>query len=186
MTDLSRQGQSMDNAALQLLSSRIRDIPDFPKPGILFKDIMPLLQDPESLRKAVDLFAAHYQDQGIQVVVGVESRGFILGAPIAYLLDAGFVPVRKFGKLPSETLHIEYALEYGSNIVEIHTDSIHQGQRVLIVDDLLATGGTVSAALNLVQKLGGDVKSIAFLLELTFLQGREKLQGQDIFTLLKY
>ncbi|GCE48804.1 adenine phosphoribosyltransferase [Thermosporothrix hazakensis] len=168
------------------LEDRIRDIQDFPQKGVLFKDITPLLQDAAAFRAAMDRMAAHYAGAGIEVVVGVESRGFIFGAPLAYLLNCGFVPVRKFGKLPSETVSVEYALEYGTNIVEVHKDAIKPGQRVLIVDDLLATGGTVSAAMELVEKLGGHIAGIAFLVELSFLKGREHLKGHDVFALIKY
>src|SRR6059058_3830029 len=166
------------------LEDWIRDIPDFPQKGILFKDITPLLQDATAFRAALERLAAHYAGAGIQAVVGVESRGFIFGAVLAYLLNCGFVPVRKFGKLPHQTETVE--LEYGTNIVEIHTDAIKPGQRVLIVDDLLATGGTVSAAMELVEKLGGHIAGIAFLVELTFLKGREQLKGHDVFALIKY
>src|SRR5579859_1003242 len=168
------------------LKSVIRDIPDFPTPGILFRDITPLLQDARALRVALEGMAEPFKNAGIEQVVGVESRGFIFGAPLALLLNAGFVPVRKFGKLPAETIHVEYALEYGSNTVEIHTDAIKPGQKVLIVDDLLATGGTVGAALELVQRLGGEVVGIAFLVELTALQGRRCLQGHNVFSLIQY
>ncbi len=164
----------------------IRDIPDFPQPGILFRDITPLLKDAHALQVALEGMAEPFRNAGVEQVVGVESRGFIFGAPLAWLLNAGFVPVRKFGKLPAETVHVEYALEYGSNTVEIHKDAITPGQKVLIVDDLLATGGTVSAALELVKRLGGDVVGIAFLVELTFLQGRQRLQGQNVFSLVQY
>src|SRR5215470_16704781 len=139
------------------LEDRIRDISDFPQKGVLFKDITPLLQDPAAFRSAMDRLADHYAGAGIEMVVGVESRGFIFGSTLAYLLNCGFVPVRKFGKLPYQTETVEYELEYGTNIVEIHTDAIKPGQRVLIVDDLLATGGTVSAAMELVEKLGGHI-----------------------------
>ena len=168
------------------LEDWIRDIPDFPQKGILFKDITPLLQDKAAFHAALDRLAAHYAGAGIQAVVGVESRGFIFGSVLAYLLNCGFVPVRKFGKLPYQTETVEYELEYGTNIVEIHTDAIQPGQRVLIVDDLLATGGTVSAAMELVEKLGGYIAGIAFLVELTFLKGREQLKGHDVFALIKY
>ncbi len=168
------------------LKSIIRDIPDFPTPGILFRDITPLLQHARAFRAVIEGLAEPFKDAGIEQVVGVESRGFIFGAPLAMLLGAGFVPVRKFGKLPAETIHVEYALEYGSNTVEIHTDAIGPGQKVLIVDDLLATGGTVGAALDLVQRLGGDVVGIAFLVELTALQGRQRLAGQNVFSLIQY
>ena len=168
------------------LENWVRDVPDFPQKGVLFKDITPLLQDGAAFRAAVERLAAHYAGAGIQAVAGVESRGFIFGAPLAYLLNCGFVPVRKFGKLPSKTVTVEYALEYGTNVVEMHTDAIKPGQRVLIVDDLLATGGTVSAAMELVEKLGGHIAGIAFLVELTFLKGREHFKGHDVFALIKY
>src|SRR5260370_12339757 len=157
------------------LEDWVRDIPDFPQKGILFKDITPLLQDGTAFRASLERLAAHYAGAGIQTVVGVESRGFIFGAPLAFLLNCGFVPVRKFGKLPSQTVSVEYALEYGTNLVEMHTDAISPGERILIVDDLLATGGTVSAAMELVQKLGGHIVGIAFLADLTFLTVREHL-----------
>lgn len=168
------------------LEDFIRDVPDFPQQGVLFKDITPLLQNGAAFHSAIERMAAHYAGSGIQTVVGVESRGFIFGAPLAYMLNCGFVPVRKFGKLPSQTVSVEYALEYGTNVVEIHRDAIQPGQRVLIVDDLLATGGTVSAAMELVDKLGGHIAGIAFLVELTFLKGREQLRGHDVFALIKY
>lgn len=168
------------------LENWVRDVPDFPQRGVLFKDITPLLQDGAAFQAAIERLAAHYAGSGIQAVVGVESRGFIFGAPLAYLLNCGFIPVRKFGKLPSKTVTVEYALEYGTNVVEMHTDAIKPGQRVLIVDDLLATGGTVSAAMELVEKLGGHIAGIAFLVELTFLKGREQLKGHDVFALIKY
>ncbi len=168
------------------LEDFIRDIQDFPQQGVLFKDITPMLQDGPAFHAAIDRLAAHYAGAGIQTVVGVESRGFIFGAPLAYQLNCGFVPVRKFGKLPNETVSVEYALEYGTNVVEIYKDAIKPGERVLIVDDLLATGGTVSAAMELVEKLGGHIAGIAFLVELTFLKGREHLKGHDVFALIKY
>lgn len=168
------------------LEDFIRDIPDFPQQGVLFKDITPMLQDGTAFHASIDRLAAHYAGAGIEAVVGVESRGFIFGAPLAYMLNCGFVPVRKFGKLPYETISVEYALEYGTNVVEMHKDAIQPGQRVLIVDDLLATGGTVSAAMELVEKLSGHIAGIAFLVELTFLKGREQLKGHDVFALIKY
>ena len=168
------------------LEDRIRDIPDFPQKGVLFKDITPLLQDAASFRAAMERMASHYAGSGIQAVVGVESRGFIFGAVLAYLLNCGFIPVRKFGKLPAQTISVEYALEYGTNVVEVHEDAIKPGQRVLIVDDLLATGGTVSAAMELIERLGGHIAGIAFLVELGFLKGREKLKGHDVFALIRY
>jgi len=168
------------------LEDYIRDVQDFPQPGVLFKDITPMLQDGPAFHAAIDRLAAHYAGAGIQTVVGVESRGFIFGAPLAYQLNCGFVLVRKFGKLPNETVSVEYALEYGTNVVEMHKDAIKPGERVLIVDDLLATGGTVSAAIELVEKLGGHIAGIAFLVELTFLKGRDHLKDHDVFALIKY
>ena len=168
------------------LEDYIRDVQDFPQQGVLFKDITPMLQDGPAFHAAIDRLAAHYAGAGIQTVVGVESRGFIFGAPLAYQLNCGFVPVRKFGKLPNETVSVEYALEYGTNVVEIHKDAVKPGERVLIVDDLLATGGTVSAAIELVENIGGHIAGIAFLVELTFLKGRDHLKGHDVFALIKY
>jgi len=168
------------------LEDWVRDIPDFPQKDVLFKDITPLLQDPKAFRASLERLAAHYAGAGIEAVVGVESRGFIFGAPLAYLLNCGFVPVRKFGKLPAQTVSVEYALEYGTNVVEMHTDAVKPGQRVLIVDDLLATGGTVLAAIELVEKLGGHIAGVAFLAELGFLKGRERLNDHDVFALIQY
>ena len=174
-------GAAMDVEALR---GRIRDVPDFPQPGILFRDITPLLADPAAFRRVVDLMAAPYA--GIGTVVAIESRGFILGAPLAYALGAGLVPVRKLGRLPAETLREEYALEYGTNTVEIHRDAMDAGERVVIVDDLLATGGTVRAAANLVERLGGVIAGICVLAELTALRGRDLLAGYDVRSLIEY
>lgn len=157
------------------LASYIRDVPDFPKPGILFKDITTLLKDPQAFRQSIDLLTDAFRPDNVDVVVGMESRGFIFGAPLAYNLGAGFVPVRKLGKLPADTLRVEYALEYGTNTLEIHKDAIQPGQRVLVVDDLLATGGTVAATVDLIEQLGGIVVGYGFLMELLFLNGRERL-----------
>ncbi len=168
------------------LRAKIREVPDFPKPGILFYDITTLLKDREAFKGAVDLLVAPYRNQDIDVVVGMESRGFIFSAPMAYTLGVGFVPVRKLGKLPAETVSVEYALEYGTNTLEIHRDAITPGQHVLIVDDLLATGGTVSGTIDLVRRLGGDVVSLAFLVELRFLKGRERLRGYDVHSIIQY
>ena len=168
------------------LKQHIRGIPDFPKPGILFYDITTLLKDREAFKGAVDLLVAPYRDQRVDIVVGMESRGFIFSAPMAYTLEVGFVPVRKLGKLPAETVSVEYALEYGTNTLEIHRDAIVPGQRVLIVDDLLATGGTVSGTIDLVRRLGGEVVSLAFLVELRFLKGRERLRGYDVHSIIQY
>ena len=168
------------------LASLIRDVPDFPKPGIIFKDITPLLQQPEAFHYVVDVMTERYRGQQVDVVAAVESRGFIFGAPIAYLLNAALVPVRKLGKLPAASLSIEYALEYGTNTLEIHRDAITPGQRVLVVDDLLATGGSVAATVQLITGLGGVVAGIAFLVELTFLNGRSRLANHDVFALIQY
>jgi adenine phosphoribosyltransferase len=168
------------------LRAKIREIPDFPKPGILFYDITTLLKDPAAFRESIDLLTAPYVGQRVDVVVGMESRGFIFSAPMAYQLGAGFVPVRKLGKLPSETASVEYALEYGTNTLEVHRDAITSGQQVLIVDDLLATGGTVIGSIELVRTLGGQVLSLAFLVELKFLKGRERLRGYDVHSIIQY
>lgn len=168
------------------LKNLIRDIPDFPTKGILFKDITPVLQDPSALRDAVASMTEKAMSLRPDVIVGVESRGFILGVPIALDLGVGFIPVRKLGKLPSETISAEYALEYGTNVVEMHKDAIQPGQRVVIVDDLLATGGTAAASIRLVEELGGKVVGLVFLVELTFLQGRNMLIGYEADALIKY
>lgn len=168
------------------LRDKIRDIPDFPKQGIIFKDITPLLQDPASMRFAFDQMTDPFTALGVDIVVGIESRGFIFGTPIADRLKAGFVPVRKLGKLPAATISSEYALEYGTNTVEIHRDAIKPGQRVLISDDLLATGGTVAASASLVEQLGGIVVGLTFLIELKFLGGRERLPQYVINALIDY
>lgn len=176
----------LDATQTAWLKGYIRTVPDYPQPGILFRDITPLLQDAQALRFAIDKLAERYRGTGIEAVVGIESRGFIFGTPLAYLLGVGFVPVRKKGKLPAETITIQYDLEYGSNVLEIHTDALRPGQRVLIVDDLLATGGTTEGTVRLVESLGARVVSLAFLIELAALQGRSRLPGQDVFTLLSF
>ena len=168
------------------LKTQIRHVPDFPKPGILFYDITTLLQNPAGLRAAIDSIALPFADQKIDIVVGIESRGFIFGAPIADRLGAGFVPVRKPGKLPSACVRESYALEYGTDTLEIHEDAVRKGQRVLIVDDLLATGGTARATTDLVKKIGGDVHALAFLIELVGLNGRAKLAGEQVHASLQY
>ena len=168
------------------LAMTIRSVPDFPVEGILFYDITTMLKDPEAFRESVDQLVNYYQETEVDVVVGVESRGFIFGAPLAYKLGVGFVPVRKPGKLPAEKLAESYELEYGTNTLEIHKDAIQQGQKVLVVDDLLATSGTAMATCNLVEKLGGQVVGAAFVIELNFLKGREQLKGYDVFSLLSY
>jgi adenine phosphoribosyltransferase len=168
------------------LKEKIRHVPDFPKAGILFYDITTLLQDPAGFRAAVDSLALPFKDQGIEMVVGIESRGFIFGATVADRIGAGFTPVRKPGKLPSQCVRASYDLEYGTDALEMHDDAIRKGQRVLIVDDLLATGGTARATTDLVKRLGGDVYALAFLIELVALSGRNKLVGENIHTVLKY
>jgi adenine phosphoribosyltransferase len=168
------------------LKPLIRDVPDFPQPGILFRDVTPLLRDPAALREVVAHFADRYRDAGIGVVAGIESRGFIFGAPLAMELGVGFVPIRKVGKLPAEKIHREYALEYGTAALEIHVDAVGPGERVLLIDDLLATGGTACAAAQLIESLGGTVASVAFLIELEFLGGRGVLGGHDVYSVLQY
>ena len=168
------------------LEARIRDIPDFPKPGILFKDITTLLKDGDSFKAAVDGMMERIGKRQIDVVVGMESRGFIFGAPIAYNLGVGFVPVRKLGKLPADVVSVEYDLEYGLATLEMHKDALKPGAKVLIVDDLLATGGTVAGTIQLVKQLKGEIVALAFLIELTALKGRDKLGGYDVVTLISY
>ena len=168
------------------LRAKIREVPDFPKPGILFYDITTLLKDAGAFKESIDLLTAPFSDRRIDVVVGMESRGFIFSAPMAYQLDAGFVPVRKLGKLPADTVSVEYSLEYGTNTLEVHKDAIQRGQKVLIVDDLLATGGTVVGTIELVQQLGGEVVGLAFLVELLFLKGRERLRQYDVSSVVQY
>jgi adenine phosphoribosyltransferase len=170
----------------QALKDRIRHIPDFPKPGILFYDVTTLLRDPEGFKLAIDTLAEPYYSRGISLVVGIESRGFILGAAVADRIGAGFIPVRKVGKLPHTTIRVSYALEYGTDSLEMHSDAVEKGQKVLIVDDLLATGGTARATVDLVRQLGGDVHGIAFLIELAALKGRDKLTGENIRAVLQY
>jgi adenine phosphoribosyltransferase len=171
----------MDN-----LKTKIRHVPDFPKAGILFYDITTLLQDREGFRLAIDTLALPFKDQAIDVVVGIESRGFIFGAAVADRIGSGFTPVRKPGKLPSTTVRETYDLEYGTDTLEMHNDGVGKGQRVLIVDDLLATGGTAKATADLVKKLGGQVHALAFLIELVELNGRAKLAGEQIHSVLQY
>ena len=168
------------------LADLIRNVPDFPLPGIQFKDITTLLANGPAFHQVVELLAARYLGQPIDAVVGIESRGFIFSAPLAYRLGVGLVPVRKHGKLPAATYHVEYELEYGSNKLEIHRDALHAGARAVIVDDLLATGGTVAAACKLVEMAGGVVEEVAFLIELAFLNGREKLAQYPVFSLIQF
>jgi adenine phosphoribosyltransferase len=177
---------TVDPAQISHLKRFIRAIPDYPQPGILFRDITPLLQNAEALRMTIDTMAERYRGAGIDAVVGIESRGFIFGTPLAYLLGVGFVPVRKKGKLPAATVSVDYELEYGVNVLEIHTDALRPEQRVLVVDDLLATGGTTAGTVKLVRALGAEVVSLAFLVELADLQGRDRLSGLDVFSLLTY
>jgi adenine phosphoribosyltransferase len=171
---------------MENLKKLIREVPDFPKPGILFYDITTLLKDKAGLRGVIDALCEHYRDRTVDVVLGVEARGFIFAPAIAYALDAGFVPVRKPKKLPSECLRVSYDLEYGTDSLEMHRDAIDQGSRVLIMDDLLATGGTAAAVAQLVEQAGGNVVGLGFAVELTFLNGRSKLAGYDVFSLLQY
>ncbi len=171
----------MDN-----LRALIREVPDFPKPGINFYDITTLLKHPDGLRQTVDALAAEYQGEKVDTVIGVEARGFIFAPALAYHLGAGFVPVRKPKKLPAECVAVSYDLEYGQDTLEIHRDAVGNGHRVLIADDLLATGGTAKAVCNLVEQLGGTVAGLVFVVELEFLQGRKKLEGYDVRSLIKY
>jgi adenine phosphoribosyltransferase len=168
------------------LKQHIRHVPDFPKTGILFYDITTLLRDPEGFRMTVDMLSTPYEHQDIDAVVGIESRGFILGAAVAQRIGAGFVPIRKPGKLPAKALKETYDLEYGKDALEIHADAVERGQRILIVDDVLATGGTASAAAELVRKLGGELHGMAFLIELLFLKGRDRVAGNNVFSVLQY
>jgi adenine phosphoribosyltransferase len=176
----------MGDERIQALKAKIRDIPDFPKSGVVFKDITPLLADGQAFQTAVDLLSNRYLGTTLDLVVGVEARGFIIGSVLAYKLRVGHVIIRKAGKLPYKTHRAVYHLEYGTDTLEIHQDAIHPGQRVLIADDVLATGGTVATAIDLVKKLGGEIIELAFLVELTFLKGREKLRDYPIFSLIKY
>ena len=164
----------------------VRTIPDFPEPGIMFRDVTSVLQDPEGLKLSIDEMIKKLDDVEFDVIAGTESRGFIFGVPIAYELGKGFVPVRKKGKLPCETVSAEYALEYGTACIEIHKDAIKQGQKVVVVDDLIATGGTIEAAIKLIEELGGEVVKVLFLIELAGLNGREKLKGYDVESVITY
>jgi adenine phosphoribosyltransferase len=168
------------------LKQMIRSVPDFPKPGINFFDITTLLKEPAGLEATIDALSAPYADAGIDAVVGIESRGFILGSAVAQQIGAGFIPVRKPGKLPAKAIKEVYELEYGKDAIEIHADAIEKGQRVLIVDDVLATGGTAAATTRLVKQLGGTLHGLAFLIELTFLNGKSKLAGENVFSVLQY
>ena len=171
---------------MKKLEEYVRSIPDFPEPGIIFRDITTILQDPDGLHLAIQSMQDKLKDTEFDVVVGTESRGFIFGVPIAYNLHKAFVPVRKKGKLPCETVSMEYDLEYGSAVIEMHKDSIKPGQKVVLVDDLVATGGTIEAAIKLVEELGGEVVKVVFLMELAGLKGRERLQGYEVESVLCY
>ena len=168
------------------LKQFIRDIPDFPQPGILFRDITPLLQDPDAFRFVVDRFTEEYRASGIDAVVGIESRGCLFGTPLAQNLGISFVPVRKAGKLPAKHISVEYSLEYGTSQLDIHEDALKRGQKALIVDDLLATGGTANATAKLVELLGAEVHAMAFVIELEFLKGRDRLRDYDVLSLVTY
>jgi adenine phosphoribosyltransferase len=168
------------------LLCKIRTVPDFPKKGIMFRDITTLIGDKDAFHRSVDLLADRYGNRGVDKIVSVESRGFIFGAPLAYVLKAGFVPVRKPGKLPAAVTRQEYSLEYGTDAIEMHTDAITRGENVLLLDDLLATGGTIRAAADLVRRAGGNIVGLAFLIELSFLHGRDKLKEFDVYSILQY
>lgn len=176
----------MTGAAVARIRAAIRDIPDFPKPGILFKDITPVLGDPSLFAEVIGVFSERYHGARIDKIAAMESRGFIFGAPLAASIGAGFVPLRKFGKLPHDTVAETFDLEYGTETLEIHTDAIGPGQRVLIIDDLLATGGTAAAAVKLVEKTGGSVVEVAFVVELAFLGGRRRLDGIPVYSILTF
>lgn len=168
------------------MKDHIRDIPDYPKPGVTFRDITPLLADVDAFRFTVDAIADHFAGETVDKVLGIEARGFIAAAPVAYRFGAGFVPVRKAGKLPWQVEKEEYVLEYGTDLLEIHRDAVHPGEKVLVVDDVMATGGTANAAIRLVERLGGEIVGLGFIIELAFLGGREKLAGRDMASLLVY
>ena len=174
------------DTGLEAVKAKIRDVPDFPKPGILFKDVTPVLQDPATFRTVIDRLADRYESQRPDAIVGIESRGFLFGAALAYRLGIGLALVRKPKKLPYKTVRVEYTLEYGTDALEAHVDAVSKGQRVVIVDDLLATGGTASATIELVKKLGGTVQECAFVIELGFLNGKKKLSPTNTFSLLQY
>ncbi len=183
-SQLGGAAESNDNGSF--LKSLVRTVPDFPKPGILFYDITTLLKNKEGFAALIDALAGHYAGEPIDLVLGIEARGFIFGPALAYRLHAGFVPVRKPKKLPAEVIRVSYDLEYGSDSLEMHKDAIAPGQRVLLVDDLLATGGTMQATVQLVEQLGGTVAGLAFAVELDFLKGRERFSQYDVFSLLHY
>jgi adenine phosphoribosyltransferase len=186
MEDHLRETTSERGINCEPLKKLIREIPDFPQPGILFYDITTLLKDKAGLAMLIDALAEHYTGKGVDLVLGMEARGFIFAPALAYRLHAGFVPVRKPGKLPAETVKYDYALEYGTNTLEIHKDAIQKGQRILIADDLLATGGTAEATTKLADSLGAEIAGLAFVVELDFLKGRDRLRAYDVFSLLHY
>jgi adenine phosphoribosyltransferase len=190
MTDLlnkaTRNAQSLKPIDCEPLKSLIRTVPDFPKPGILFYDITTLLKDKVGFAELIDALAAHYIGRDIDLVLGIEARGFIFGPALAYRLNAGFVPVRKPKKLPAPTVRVSYDLEYGADALEVHLDAIEPGQRVVIVDDLLATGGTMEATIKLVRQLGGEIAGLGFAIELDFLKGRDRFPEYDVFSLMHY
>jgi len=171
---------------MEHLKKKIREVPDFPKQGILFYDITTLLKDPEGLRGIIDALVARYRGRGIDMVLAIEARGFMFGPALAYAIGAGFAPIRKPKKLPAETIQASYALEYGVDSLELHVDAVSKGQKVVIVDDLIATGGTAAAAAELVERLGGKIEELAFVIELDFLKGREKIAPRPAFSLLQY
>jgi len=171
---------------MKTLKDYIRTVPDFPIEGIQFRDVTPMIQDPDGLKLAIDGFLSHLEDVDFDLIVGPESRGFIFGVPVAYAAHAGFVPARKPGKLPYKTVAVSYDLEYGTNRVEIHEDAIKPGQKVVVIDDLLATGGTLQAVCKLIEKLGGEVVKVLFLIELDDLEGRKKLEGYHVDSLMHY
>ncbi len=173
-------------ATLEKIKNSIRDVPDFPKAGILFKDITPLLQNSELFKSSIERLSGPFRGKGITHVASVESRGFIFGAPVAYQLNAGYVPIRKKGKLPGKTVSYTYDLEYGTDTLEVHADAFEAGSRVLLIDDVLATGGTAFACCQLIKKLKANVSGLSFVIELEFLKGREKLRGYDVLTLVRY
>ncbi len=176
----------MSDNRIERISGLIRDIPDFPKPGIVFKDITPLLSDADAFRACIDLLSERFSDKGVDAIVGIESRGFIFGAALALTMCKPFIPVRKPGKLPADTYRIDYDLEYGSDALEIHKDALSRGANVLLIDDLLATGGTARATAELISKAGGKVAAIAFVVELTFLNGAQNLREFEIYSLVKF
>ena len=175
-----------DDGDLEIIRKTIREVPDFPRPGIAFKDITPLLQNGHAFRLAVDRMAATLRDRPVDAICSAEARGFIFGAALAYRLEVGFVPVRKPGKLPPETHSVSYTLEYGTDTLELRRDAVRKGERVLLVDDVLATGGTMEACCRLVEAAGGEVVSCLFLIELTVLEGRKRLEGRDIVSIIRY